>query len=548
MKKPISHVIDEQAIKIFKAAFPEDAWTVYDIRPDYGKDHKVELVESEDHTGQTFWVQVKGQKKVSRLRNGMVSFKLETEYLDYHTKLTAPMFLVVVDVTKRIGYWVFTQKYERTQLRNVAWRRQQYIQIRLPSSNLLSDLRSLRAAVKDAIGYMGRLSLSWGISYTQESLKKLDPRFDVRVTATAQGEVIEATALEDFQVDLKFGAGFWQSGRLEDLLGRGFPVHYGQGEVVAEGSLLIESMLKETADRNGLLQLCLRGAGHVRLTHLDPQGNEVGRPCELACLFEGGLEEVRYQARTSYNNLVLTGACSARPETPMRLCIGYDLGCWLGRPLSSLSNFDLMSDLLGDLAEGNRMSVEFFAAAVPILSGYMVWNRVEMDSVRRLLGMVRLVGQARWIARTYKVDAVLPLHITEDHVQEITKLYRIARGEEIRLKDTIESASALLTKINMQTLSKVIGLDGQPLRLALVSDRPQPFLGAEVPIGPVETQLSHMRLAENREMLERQIQEAKTPIPLTWEATPETELVIRKVSKELLAAHQTAAEAQGYLE
>ena len=82
---------------------PED-WTVYDIRPDYGKDHKVELVEGGDHTGSTFWVQIKGQKKVKRLKDGTITFKLETKDLDYHMKLLAPVFLVVVDVTDRVGY------------------------------------------------------------------------------------------------------------------------------------------------------------------------------------------------------------------------------------------------------------------------------------------------------------------------------------------------------------------------------------------------------------------------------------------------------------
>ena len=369
MKKPLSHVIDEQAVEIFKAALPKDAWTVYDIRPDYGIDHKVELVEGEDHTGQTFWVQVKGQKKVRRLSNGTVTFKLETKDLDYYTRLNEPVFLVVVDVTKRVGYWVFTQQYERT-LRNVGWRLQVYVQIHLPASNLLSDLRSLRAAVKDAIGYMARLSLSRGIVYAQESLNRLDTRFEVRVTATAQGEFVEATPLEDFKVYLKFGVGFCQSGRLEDLMGRGLPVNIGPGDVAAEGSLLIGSMLKETADRNGLLQLCLIGAGHLRVTHLDPQGNEVGGPHELECHYEGGLDEFRFQARSMYNNLAISGACSFRPNTPLLITLGYNLACWLGRPLSTLPNFDLIHDLLGDLGEGDRMNIEFFIDAIPIFSGY----------------------------------------------------------------------------------------------------------------------------------------------------------------------------------
>ena len=103
MKKHSTHIIDKEAVKFFKNSLPEEHWTVYDVQPDYGKDQKVELVEGDAHTGLTFWVQIKGQKKVSRLKDGSISFRLETKDLDYHTRLQAPMFLVVVDVTVLSG-------------------------------------------------------------------------------------------------------------------------------------------------------------------------------------------------------------------------------------------------------------------------------------------------------------------------------------------------------------------------------------------------------------------------------------------------------------
>ncbi|WP_337173531.1 DUF4365 domain-containing protein [Paludisphaera sp.] len=548
MQKHSTHVIDEQAVHFFKGSLPPEQWTVYDIRPDYGKDHKVELVEGGEHTGLSFWVQVKGQKRVKKLKDGTISFKLETKDLDYHTKLQAPVFLVVVDVSSRVGYWVFTQEYEQTRLRNVDWTAQGQIQIHLPASNLLSDNVALRAAVKTAIGFMARRSLGMGIGHAQDSMKRLDSRFDVRVTATSQGELIEADALEDIRVDLKFGAGFYESGRLGDLIGRGVPVSIGPGDVTADGSLLIKSVLEDTADRHGSLQLCLNGRGHLRLAHLDGEGRAIGRPHELECAFEGGVEEIRFSARTSYENLVLHGAVTSRPDKPMNLGIGYDLGCWLGRPLSSLPSFHLIEDLLGRLDEGHRMNVDLFAEGMPIFSGYMLWKWDELSSIRRTLGLVELVAQARWIAVEYKVEAVLPRQISMEEIQQVARLYRLARGEEIRIKGAVQTSSARLTKLNMQTLSKLIGLDGEPLRLALLSDRPQPFLGVEVDLGPVETQLSHMRLVEDREILVRQIREGVTPIPLTWEATAETELIVKRVSEELLSAQEAAAEAAGFLE
>ena len=175
MKKHSTHIIDKEAVKFFKNSLPEEHWTVYDFQPDYGKDQKVELVEGDEHTGLTFWVQIKGQKKVSRLKDGSISFRLETKDLDYHTRLQVPMFLVVVDVTKRVGYWIFTQEYERTWLKNVAWRGQEYIQIRLPSSNTLAGLKAFREAVKQAVRYMTTLTFQADLGAERRCLESDRP-------------------------------------------------------------------------------------------------------------------------------------------------------------------------------------------------------------------------------------------------------------------------------------------------------------------------------------------------------------------------------------
>jgi hypothetical protein len=207
MQKHTTHVIDEQAVHIFKGSLPPEHWTVYDIRPDYGKDHKVELVEGGEHTGLSFWVQVKGQKKVKRLKDGTVSFKLETKDLDYHTKLPAPVFLVVVDVTSRVGYWVFTQGYERTRLRNVAWRDQDYIQIRLPAANTLSGLKSLRRAVKEAVRYMTNLTFHADLREEKRWLEAIDPRFKVEITAGSGGHHYHFRSEEEIPVGFSYREG-----------------------------------------------------------------------------------------------------------------------------------------------------------------------------------------------------------------------------------------------------------------------------------------------------------------------------------------------------
>jgi hypothetical protein len=558
VRKDETQVIDVQAVNWFEQQFNDMHWTTSKIDPDVvGLDRRIELVEEGKHTASAAFVQIKGKRKATKNKGRKTGFpyvsqRLEVEHLDYYSKMSEPVFLVVVDLERRDGHWIFIQRYIRDSLRDTDWRsrisnergKKPEIMIPIPFSNRLTEANKFREAIKDSIGYMARVAIRTGIAYGQETLRKLDPRFDIRIMATSQGESVQMTAKEDLRVDLKFGTEFVASDKLGDLIGRGVPVPIGPGDVTAEGSLLISSIVEETADRNGFVQLCLSGSGHVRLTHLDNEGRVVGQAHEIECTFQGGLEEVRFLARTSYNNLVVSGACSSRPEHSSQLDIRYDLGCWLGRQIATLPNFELINDLLGNLADGDRMNVEFFAEAHPVFSGFMLWNKDEMEVFLRLLGLVELIGKARWIARTFGVDAKLPRLITSENAQEIMRIYRLAQGEQIRLKGAVESASAQLSKINPQTVSKMIGLDGAPFRLAYISDGPQPFLGLGVGLGPVETQLTHMRFAGDREAPSRPIREGMTPIPLTWEPTAETELIIKKATDELLALYEARTEAQ----
>jgi hypothetical protein len=558
VRKDETQVIDVQAVNWFEQQFNDMNWTTTKIEPDVvGLDRRIELVETGKHTALAAFVQIKGKRKATKNKGRKTGFpyvsqRLEVEHLDYYSKMTEPVFLVVVDLERLDGYWIFTQNYVRESLRSKDWRsrvsnnrgKKPEIMIPVPFSNRLAEANRFREAIKDSIGYMARVAIRTGITYGQETLRKLDTRFDVRITATTQGEVVEMTALEDLRVDLKFGTEFSASGKLGNLIGRGVPVPIGPGDVTAEGSLLIRSIVEETADRNGFVHLCLSGSGHVRLTHLDSQRRAVGQSHELECIYQGGLEEVRFLARTSYGNLVVSGACSSRPEHPPHLDIKYDLGCWLGRPLATLPNFELINDLLGNLADGDRINVEFLAEAHPIFSGFILWNGDEKESFLQLLGLLELIGKARWICQNFEVDGKLPRQITNEHAQEIMKIYRVAQGEQIRLKGAVQSASARLSRINAHTASKMIGLNGEPFRLAFVSDSPHPFLGREVGLGSVQTQMTHMRLAGDREDLSRLIREKSTPIPLTWEPTAETELIIEKATEELLALYEANTKAQ----
>ena len=199
MEKHSNHSIDERAKLILKAALPPEQWQVYDISPDYGKDFPVELVDNRKMTGETFLVQLKGTAASRSEASGAVSFRLKAKDISYFMSLQHPLFLVVANVKRKVGYWLFMQQYVRENLPHNNWQRQTKVTVKVPASNLLADAASLRSAVRDAIRYMAEAhpaAVEGAIKAEELRLNKLDPRFDVKLLATTNQKKYAVLAKE----------------------------------------------------------------------------------------------------------------------------------------------------------------------------------------------------------------------------------------------------------------------------------------------------------------------------------------------------------------
>ena len=166
MKKPLSHQIDDAARAIFDDLRPK-TWVANEHRHDYGKDYLVEMGEANGNlTGESFYVQLKGQVRVSFNSSGkLAKFSLRTKHAAYYLDKVKdlPVFLVVVDVTKKRGWWVHLQPILDGES---LWRRRNSVTIDLPASNELADVGKLREAVEVAKRWMRirhRLAVGEGI-------------------------------------------------------------------------------------------------------------------------------------------------------------------------------------------------------------------------------------------------------------------------------------------------------------------------------------------------------------------------------------------------
>jgi len=156
MKRPMTHQIDERAQRVFKDALPP-AWVVNEQPNDYGKDYLVEISEDDGTlTGDSFFVQLKGQNSATiKHDEKTVTYVLETKYSTYYLDKVRdiPVFLFVVDVSQKDGWWLFHQESLKS---DPTWRDFKSRTLRLPLKNRLNDTHAIRKAVANAKKWMRR--------------------------------------------------------------------------------------------------------------------------------------------------------------------------------------------------------------------------------------------------------------------------------------------------------------------------------------------------------------------------------------------------------
>jgi hypothetical protein len=246
MKRHRTHQIDELAQRVLRDALPP-TWVPNEQHNDYAKDYLVEIGEDNgDLTGASFYVQLKGQEKAEAgADGGRVKYPLETNHAAYYLDKVKdlPVFLVVVDVSRRKGWWLFLQP---TLEADQAWRKQGSVTVYLPAENDITDAGKLRLAVEEARRWM-RLhhpqSIQEAVVGHKERIARTDPRFDVNVSLVNDGPLFTLRAKEEVPLTFTF-AGDRDEVRkkVSELLDRGASVTFRPGEVKVRGSELFEQL------------------------------------------------------------------------------------------------------------------------------------------------------------------------------------------------------------------------------------------------------------------------------------------------------------------
>ena len=240
---------------------------------------------------------MKGEESVQPINDGRcVSFPLKKKHAIYYAdKLKQPIFLVLVDVSRRLGYWLFLQKHLLEDWPNQKWHFQKTVSVQLPTSKTLNDINALWSAVKEAHDCMAArhpAAIPSAIKAERERLEKLDPRMGIRIDATETGQWIIVLPKEpaDFTITFK-GEPDQVNSKVDDLIGRGLSVSFNPEDIEVSGSPLLAEALKH----GGTLISAQRIPAVFCLSASDDAGQVIGRLDGISGHVEGGPKERRFE-------------------------------------------------------------------------------------------------------------------------------------------------------------------------------------------------------------------------------------------------------------
>lgn len=414
MNKHRTHQIDEAAQAVLKSAIPP-SWVLNDQGKDYAKDYLVEIGEdNNDLSGDSFYIQLKGQEKATFIDSGKhVSFSLKSRYAKYYLdKITdLPVYLVVVDIGTKHGWWLFMQPYLENDQR---WRDKNSHSINIPVENTITDMPKWEGDIENAKAWLRAhhpSSIADAIGAQKNRFQSKDDRFKVKVTLVDEKPVYELRAIEEVPITFVFkkdSADMLE--RLSNLFDKGMKVEFLPGEVLVTGSRMFE----EVADSGLIMQAQKKIPVSITLICEDDEGKELGRLGDIKGIIAGGQKEMWCEGSLGDSLFTMKlGPIGIGMSGTVTLNIS--LRAWNNQKLLNMAYFDQFHQFIPALMKSKKTRVvcqesgnEVFSVTAP-LHEYMLSKGEEIARYLALLFQTRFVmihykRNPAWVVDEYDED------------------------------------------------------------------------------------------------------------------------------------------------
>lgn len=420
---------EQEALTFLQTILPT-GWPRRTQSPDFGVDWQIEVAEKGELTGLHFALQVKGRRRVG-YQDSQPRLRMYTKNLAYYRdRVRLPLFIALIDTTKKSAHWLFAQKYLRDAVNRTDIENKKRLTLLFDPKDSFSDLARFRVAIEMADRYMRDLypgSPDAAISARKEELQALDPDIDVDISFNNGVKV---------KIVPKKPTSFQFRGRnADDFASYQAMLDHGEDfkaevDIISATSPLFQKLM---SSGKGVIQFTPDGLkGCVQIIYAaSPQ-----RTIQVTGLWRGGRKSLRFEAPLE--------------ESPLRVQLriedfledrvpktSFDTPCclknWEGQPISRLAWFEEIHCFITSLATEQEFRVNYFVNgvnaggfnAVPTASG----------AIRRLKNTLDWLAKAQFVARHYGSDAVLPgwTKITSKMESQVDALWGLATSNAIEV-------------------------------------------------------------------------------------------------------------------
>jgi hypothetical protein len=478
-------------------------WIVRDRDHDVFVDYEIERTEAGEPTGKIFYAQLKSHRSVTP-KNSNANEVIETKHLKYYADCHIPVFLFVVDITARTGYWVFIQEWLENASADSRLSEQASMTVTVPVANRLDDTPALLSATRKAAAFMREKhpgSVNAAINSDIARLTAIDPRFDIKLAIIDSKKHYSLSPREPVPFRLKIAGEHTKA--FQELIEYGRPLNLPSGTVEFEGFPLLDALKSE---------------GMLTGLNLTPA---ISRQCDLEFWVEGDLDSprIRLEGRIAPGTagLLYIGGLESLPlkveiKTPpltiqrpavATMTVSWDWSAWSGIELLSLPYFDALHSLSRAASEGKSIQHRFSFQGGRLTAGVLGKRNDTPFAAPALL--LATLAKARAVATTVNAKPILPpvANLTNEDFREIEYAYAILLGSGYQISGTGISFSITLNELKGSTLEALSqpGASG-----SLRVDHPTQFgriFGTQVPLGHLEYTLEPAETVVDKEALEK---------------------------------------------
>jgi hypothetical protein len=539
MDRPRSHEIDDQAIAIFRSIKPVEL-VISDLHPDYAKDYFVEIADGNKMTGEQAIVQLKGQQALRALKgSNSFSFMLKQKHAVYFAdKEKLPVFLVLIDVNKKEGYWLFVQQYLLETLRGRKWRHKRSIAVHVPACNSLANKASFLEAIRSARTYMAAhqpAAINAAITAKKLSIESLDPRFTANVVANESGERYMFNAKEPVDISLIFkGPPDEVRKRIDDLIDRGLPIEIAPGEFSDTGSPLFDEMFKQ----GGIFECNRKLQATTVLMARDASGNVIARLDQLRAIVQGGPLEARIESELPNAPFVLSNTWT-HDIRRTNLSFNIDLDRWQGQRIQLLAYFDQLHSFITAMQACTDVRFELYFLGNFALGG--IFTPKRQICLERFAVYLDVLARARVIARKFGLNPALPLEITHSEVREIDLMYKFLTTGEARRPFGKQDLTIEIREPYWDVVEETMNNADEAIPFAFGHNEMKAHLfGQEYGLGEIDIELTRVVFSsEEKENVRMRLATDKTgSIVVRCASAPDCEWIIRRTNSESYTTHE----------